>query len=86
MPPGSDPLNCIMLVNTMETGYIICAIGRRIIGSVHEVNLSRNHSWTEKHAYYLYFNNGGKPVGWINEKTRVVLKPLLHVWQGLAPR
>lgn len=73
LPPGSEPLiefgnsNRIVVVDSMPMGRTVRSIGKGIIGSSDEVKSRQHISWLEKHAY-LYKSNGGKAIGWINEK------------------
>ena len=44
-------------------------IGKGIVGSRDEENSRQAEDWTSK-CGYLYKSNGGKAIGWVNEKTK----------------
>lgn len=82
LPPGSEPLtefgnsHRIIFVESMPKGRTVRSIGKGIIGSGDEQNSRQKVPWVETHAY-LYCSNGGKAIGWVNEKQE--LDKSLHI-------
>mmetsp|Transcript_9498 Transcript_9498/g.13966 ORF Transcript_9498/g.13966 Transcript_9498/m.13966 type:complete len:287 (-) Transcript_9498:159-1019(-) len=79
MPPGSEPLvefgnsHRIVLVERLPKGRSVKLIGQGIIGSSDEGKSRKEVHWrssTDKDSSsaYLYRSNGGRAIGWINEK------------------
>lgn len=73
LPPGSEPLtefggsHRIVVVDSKPKERVVKMIGEGIIGSKDEESSRKDQHWEETSAY-LYRSNGGKAIGWINEK------------------
>ncbi len=57
----------IVYVEELPMGRVVKSIGNGIIGSKVEEESRRVEEWERQHGY-LYRSNGGKAVGWVNDK------------------
>lgn len=73
LPPGAQPLteygnsHRFVLVDSMPKDRIVKSIGKGIIGSSSEESTRSKENWIENHGYF-YKSNGGKAIGWVNDK------------------
>ncbi len=73
LPPGADPLreygssHRIIFVERFPRDRIVKSIGKGIIGSSNEEKSRMVEHWQERCAYF-YGSNGGKAIGWVNDK------------------
>ena len=72
-PRGAEPLteygnsHRIIFVESKPNHRIVKSVGKGIIGSSKEEQSRTVEIWNEKCAY-LYPSNGGKAIGWVNDK------------------
>ena len=72
-PRGAEPLteygnsHRIVFVERLPNNRVVKSVGRGIIGSSNEAKSRMEEVWEERCAY-LYPSNGGKAIGWVNDK------------------
>lgn len=75
LPPGTEPLtelggsHRIVVIDSMPKDRVVKMIGKGIVGSRDEENSRKVEDWTSEYGYF-YKSNGGKAIGWVNEKTK----------------